>query len=289
MLGRITVILLFLLLVWGNLVGGLKAGLACPDWPLCLGRVLPPFRLDVWMEFLHRVIAAVSAISLFSLSWNRFTAYRGMPKIVPLAAVALIAGQILIGGVVVLLEIPIQLTTIHFMTGLAVFLLAFYMMICDGVRTPAIFPLRGSSGMFFAMGLLVFFQASLGAYVRHSRAGLACPDFPTCMGAWVPQVMDWLVVVQLLHRFLGILLAFTFLALYAATYVDAGLAASRNASFMLLVLTTAQVALGALVVLSGLSFVASAIHLALALSILLLLFHLWMREARQQNRVLQAV
>jgi len=55
MLGRITVALFFLLLVWGNLVAGMKAGLACPDWPLCHGRVLPPFRLDVWMEFTHRV------------------------------------------------------------------------------------------------------------------------------------------------------------------------------------------------------------------------------------------
>jgi heme A synthase len=44
MLGRVTVGLLFLLLVWGNLVAGLKAGLACPDWPLCHGKVLPPWR-----------------------------------------------------------------------------------------------------------------------------------------------------------------------------------------------------------------------------------------------------
>ena len=64
MLGRVTVGLLFLLLVWGNLVAGLKAGLACPDWPLCHGKVLPPFRWDIYMEFGHRVIAAVASIFL---------------------------------------------------------------------------------------------------------------------------------------------------------------------------------------------------------------------------------
>ena len=52
MLGRVTVAILFLVLVWGNMVAGLKAGLACPDWPLCHGRVLPPLRWDIYMEFL---------------------------------------------------------------------------------------------------------------------------------------------------------------------------------------------------------------------------------------------
>ena len=67
MLGRVTVGLIFFLLVWGNLVAGLKAGLACPDWPLCHGKVLPPFRLDIYMEFLHRVIAAVAGTALIAL------------------------------------------------------------------------------------------------------------------------------------------------------------------------------------------------------------------------------
>ena len=51
MLGKATVGLLFLLLVWGNLVAGLKAGLACPDWPLCHGKVLPPFRVAISYNF----------------------------------------------------------------------------------------------------------------------------------------------------------------------------------------------------------------------------------------------
>src|SRR5690242_10695906 len=98
MLGRITVALFFLLLVWGNLVGGLKAGLACPDWPLCQGRMLPPFRIDVWMEFAHRLIAAVATISLVILSLKRLRAYRGLAKAVPLAAFGLLACEIAFGA-----------------------------------------------------------------------------------------------------------------------------------------------------------------------------------------------
>ena len=288
MLGRITVGLFFLLLVWGNLVAGLKAGLGCPDWPLCHGRILPPFRFDVWMEFTHRLIAATAAVFLVLLSRKRLRDYRGAAKAVPLAAVALVAGEILMGGMVVLLELPIQLTTIHFMTGTVVFILAFYMMTFDGVREPARFSMRRFSGLFFAMGLLTFFQAALGAYVRHSKAGLACEDFPTCKGAWIPPVSDWLEVVQMSHRFMALLIFVTFAVLYAATFVDSNLAPHRNASFMLLVLCVAQIAVGALVVISGLSFVATAVHLALALCILSLLFHMWAREVRQGADLLRA-
>jgi cytochrome c oxidase assembly protein subunit 15 len=280
MLGRITVGLFFLLLVWGNLVAGLKAGLGCPDWPLCHGKVLPPFRFDVWMEFTHRLIAGVAAISLLLLARKRFRDYHGKAKAVPLVALCLIAGEILMGGMVVILEIPVQLTTVHFMTGLVVFLLAFYMMVFDGVGEKPRFSLRGLSALFFALGLLVFSQAALGAYVRHSGAGLACTDFPTCMGAWVPHIMDWGVLVQLSHRVLGGLILVTFSVLYAATYVDKRLSIHRPMSFMLIVMCVAQICVGALVVLSGLSFVAAAIHLVLALGILSLLFHMWAREVR---------
>ncbi len=282
MLGRITAGLIFLLLVWGNLVAGLKAGLGCPDWPLCHGRVLPPFRFDVWMEFTHRIIAATAAVFLLLLARSRFRHYRGAAKAVPLVAVGLIAGEILMGGMVVLLEIPVQLTTVHFMTGLTIFLLAFYMMIFDGAGEQPRFSLRGFSALFFAMGLLVFSQAALGAYVRHSGAGLACSDFPTCMGAWIPHIMDWRVLVQLSHRVLGVFILLTFAVLYAATYIDRDLADHRGMSFMLVVLCVAQISVGALVVLSGLSFVATAIHLALALGILSVLFHMWIREVRRE-------
>ncbi len=288
MLGRITVGLFFLLLVWGNLVAGLKAGLGCPDWPLCHGRVLPPVRFDVLMEFTHRIIAATAAVFLFLLARKRLRDYQGAAKAVPLAAVGLVAAQILMGGMVVLLELPIQLTTIHFMTGTVVFILAFYMMTFDGVREQARFSMRRFSGLFFAMWLLTFFQAALGAYVRHSKAGLACKDFPTCKGAWIPPVSNWLEVVQMFHRFMALLIFVTFAVLYAATFIDPDLASQRNNSFMLLVLCVAQIAVGALVVLSGLSFVAAAIHLALALCILVLLFHMWAREVRQAPELLRA-
>lgn len=279
MLGRITVGLFFLLLVWGNLVAGLKAGLGCPDWPLCHGKVLPPFRWDIWMEFMHRVIAAGAGIALSALSYVRFRAYRGGAKAVPVAAIALLLAEIALGGAVVLLEIPARLTTFHFVTGLLVFLLAYYMMSFDGVAAPAAFSLRGPSALFFGMGALVFLLAALGAYVRHSDAGLACADWPTCFGGVLPAVVSGKVLIHFSHRVLAALVFLTVAALYAATALDGRLGRHRRAARGLFLMILAQVAVGGAVVLTRLYFLSTALHLAVALGMLGILFRMWAREA----------
>jgi heme A synthase len=184
MLGRVTVGLFFLLLVWGNIVAGLKAGLACPDWPLATERS-SPFRLDIYMEFFHRVIAAVATGFLVALSLRRYKDYRGVARAVPLLAMGLLAGEIALGGAVVLLRLPVQLTTVHFMTGLVVFLLAVYMASFDGIWEPPAFSLSGRSGLFFGVGALGSLLA-LGAYVRHADAGWPART-GDCLGGLFPR------------------------------------------------------------------------------------------------------
>ncbi len=283
MLGRVTVGLFFLLLVWGNLVAGMKAGLGCPDWPLCHGKVLPPLRLDVWMEFLHRVIAAGAGIALAALSYDRFRAYRGGAKALPVAALALLLAEIAMGGAVVLLGIPVHLTTFHFITGLLVFLLAYYMMIFDGVSAPAAFSLRGSSALFLGIGALVFLLAALGGYVRHSDAGLACADWPVCLGGVLPAVLSGKVLIHFSHRVLAALVFLTVVALYAATALDARLGTHRRAARGLFLMILMQVAVGGAVVLTRLYFLATALHLAVALGMLGILFRMWAREVRPEG------
>ncbi len=278
MLGRITVGLFFLLLIWGNLVAGLKAGLACPDWPLCHGKVLPPFRVDIYMEFFHRVIAAVAGVSLLALSYRRYRAYRGGAKAVPLLAVGLLLAEIVMGGMVVLLQLPVQLTTVHFTTGLFVFLLAYYMMSFDGVDTPASFSLRGYPGLFFGMGALVFLLAAMGAYVRHAGAGLSLPDWPTSLGGLVPGVLTDGVLIQFSHRVLAALVALTIVALWAATALDGHLRKHRRMAGGLVLMILAQVAVGGAVVLTRLNFLSTALHLAVALGMLMMLARMWVRE-----------
>jgi heme a synthase len=278
MLARITLALFSLLLLWGNLVAGLKAGLGCPDWPLCNGQMIPPLRFDVWMEFTHRLIAATATIFLVMLARKRLKSYSGIARAVPVAVLGLIVVVIILGGITVVMELPPQITTIHFMAGLTVFLMVGYMTIFDGDSRAPGFSAKGHAGLLLGLLMLLFFQASLGAYVRHSGSGGACPDFPTCLGSWLPHLSGG-VLIHYSHRILAYLIAGTITAVAAAIYLDDRLKAHRRSAIILLILVALQIGVGAGVVQSGLNFAATALHLAMALLMLLVTGRMWAAEA----------
>ncbi len=63
----------WLLMAVGSATRVMNAGLACPDWPLCYGQLIPAaqMNLQVFLEWFHRLDAAaigLSAIALLGLS-----------------------------------------------------------------------------------------------------------------------------------------------------------------------------------------------------------------------------
>jgi heme a synthase len=279
MLGRLTAGLFFILLIWGNLVAGMHAGMACPDWPLCQGSYLPPLRLDVWMEFLHRVLAALSTLFLVLLARQRFATYQGVQRVIPLAALGLITLEIMLGALVVLMDLPVQPTTIHFMLGLAIFLLVLYMAFCDGAASPVRFSLSGYAGPLLCVTLLIFSQASLGAYLRHSAAGLACPDFPTCRGELIPALWDGPTIINLSHRLVALGTLGTALLLYFASLLDKRFKGRQLGLLVLVILIALQIGVGAATVKTGLSYPVTSLHLALTLAIIGFSLRLWLLQS----------
>jgi cytochrome c oxidase assembly protein subunit 15 len=279
MLGKVTAGLFFILLIWGNLVAGMHAGMACPDWPLCQGQVLPPLRIDVWMEFLHRVLAALSTVFLLLLARRRLPHYRGASKAVPWAALGLIGVEIALGAIVVLLSLPVQLTTVHFIIGLAVFLLVLYMALYDGKSEQAPHSFSGFAAPLFCLLLLFFSQASMGAYLRHSAAGLACPDFPTCRGDLIPKIWDLPTTVNFSHRLLALGIFCTTFLLYLVSLRDKRLAGRQAWLLALVSLVALQIGIGAAVVTSGLSYPVTSLHLALTLAIVGVGLRTWLLQS----------
>ncbi|HAC62194.1 MAG TPA: heme A synthase, partial [Cyanothece sp. UBA12306] len=63
-----------LLMAVGSATRVMNAGLACPDWPLCYGQLVPAqqMNLQVFLEWFHRLDASLigfSTLILVGLSW----------------------------------------------------------------------------------------------------------------------------------------------------------------------------------------------------------------------------
>jgi heme A synthase len=260
-----TVASVFLLMTLGNVVSATGSGLACPDWPLCHGQFIPPLRADVLIEYGHRLMAVVASAMLVA---TIAMAIRGTsrPPVRRVGAVllALLAVQILLGGVTVLLELPDLVSTAHLVNALLIF--GGLIVLCGraaslvgagpagatrGERLP------GRIRRLVAVGVgVLLVQLALGGYVRHAGAGLACPDFPLCAGTVFPS--HALGAVHWVHRWLGVALL--------GLFIHLTLAARRTAlaptASLVTILAVAQVALGVLTVLARLDPPVRAAHAA---------------------------
>jgi heme A synthase len=283
MLEKITVAVIFLLLVWGNIVAGLKAGLACPDWPLCHGKILPPFRWDIYIEFFHRVIGATASILLIVLSYKRVREYPRLTKLIPILTVALLIFQITLGGIVVLMKLPVDITTFHFGAALLIFTLTLYLASFDGKIDMPSFSLSNFGWLFFPLALLIFVQAVLGAYVRHTDAGLACPDFPKCLGHWIPPVLTGIVLTHYIHRSLAYLIFIVVFSVFFYSFINRQLRHFRSEIILLVILIFLQILVGVGVVHSKLFFVITAIHISLALLILGTVLYTWFQGMKESH------
>lgn len=282
MLAKITVAFIFLLLVWGNIVAGLKAGLACPDWPLCHGEVVPPFRWDIYIEFFHRLLGATAGLLLVILSYKRFREYPGLTKLIPVLTVVLLIFQITLGGIVVLMKLPVDITTFHFGIALLIFTLTLYLAYFDGKTNMPSFSLSNFGWLFFSLALLVFVQAVLGAYVRHTEAGLACPDFPKCLGHWIPPVLRGIVLTHYIHRSVAYFILIVVFSIFIYSFINSGLKHFRSRIILLVILIFLQILVGVGVIHSKLFFAVTAIHISLALLILGTVLYTWFKDIKER-------
>lgn len=250
----------FFLMTLGNVVSATGSGLACPDWPLCHGSIIPPLRADVLIEYSHRLAALAATVlivatTVLTLRGTRAPGLRRLAWLLP----ALLAAQIALGGITVLLKLPHLISTAHLVNALLI--LAGLIVLARGLRPSA--PARAGGGddrlrRLARVGLIVLLvQLALGGYVRHSGAGLACPDFPLCSGDLLPT--QWLAGVHWVHRWLGVLL----LGLFIHVAVAGRTAATRLVG----ALAVLQVALGIAAVLFQLTPVVRAAHAAVGYSL----------------------
>ena len=271
-LGLATTGLMFALMVIGSIVRTTGSGLACPDWPLCEGRLIPRLEPHVLIEWFHRLVALLVSLLLVATTAWSFTRPAVRSRLGGLAGLALVllAVQILLGALTVWKMLDPAIVGGHLGVALLLFCTMLTLTLiarAESVEHPAPTSAR-PAGLLPLIGLTTlaaYAQCILGGIVASYHAGLACPDWPTCNGQWFPP-LEGLVGLQVMHR-LG---AYTLTALVvvsaigARTAPDAGV---RIGAATALGLTIAQIAFGVANVYLGTPPWLVALHLATAMMV----------------------
>lgn len=205
-LARAGTVLALCVVMLGAYVRLTDAGLGCPDWPGCYGRLVVPHpdtpaaelghdrplvAHKAWNEMIHRYLAStlgLLVLALAAIAW-RNRANPEQPWRVPLALVGLIVFQGLLGMWTVTLLLKPIVVVGHLFGGFATLALLFSLGRWRTARVAV--PTAGLKTLGLAAAAALVLQIGLGGWTSANYAALACPDFPTCQTQWWPELADF--------------------------------------------------------------------------------------------------
>lgn len=288
--------LTLIVVVAGAFVRLSDAGLGCPDWPGCYGKLVgvadaqsaaaayPDSAYDkrkAWIEVGHRYLAAVLGLLLLTAAVVDWRARRRVG--IPSALVVLVLLQATLGMLTVTQLLKPVIVTAHLLGGMLILGLA----AAAVARRPLSVTLAAAAarrlcGWWWAAAAVLALQIALGGWVSSNYAGLACPQFPLCQGGWLPPQMDFagfalqrdlhsnadgtpltsaaLATIHWMHRLMALVLTVVFAAFIAALWRQG----ARGEGRMLAIFTLVQIAVGILNVLWQLPLWAAVLHNAVA-------------------------
>ena len=110
----ISIVFIMLTMLMGAIVSKSGSSLACDIWPLCSNDGLSIFQHNKFIHIIHRVLAIISAISIYFVvkSYRDTRQYKMIYRLLNIL-VAVIVLQILIGATVIFTELNMYIAMLH--------------------------------------------------------------------------------------------------------------------------------------------------------------------------------
>jgi cytochrome c oxidase assembly protein subunit 15 len=196
-----------LVIVFGAFVRLSNAGLSCPDWPTCYGKLSWPTQTHevaaanaafpdrpvesdkAWREQVHRMLVGGLSLVTFALAGFAFVRRRELGRLAWVAyfAAVFIIFQALLGMWTVTLKLLPIVVSAHLLGGMTLFALLAYTALRLTLTEAPPADTAKLRRMSIAGIALVAVQIALGGWTSANYAALACGvDFPTCLGQWWP-------------------------------------------------------------------------------------------------------
>lgn len=319
-----TCFLAFVVVILGAYTRLADAGLGCPDWPGCYGKLIVPDSAHEvenkawleqrplepekgWKEMVHRYFAGTLGLCILALAiwaWAR----RGRPEqpvLLPTALLLLVVFQALLGMWTVTLQLKPVVVMGHLLGGFATLSLLVLLALRTNPKGvgSSLNPHAWRKAATWALVILSA-QIALGGWTSSNYAALACPDFPTCQGAWWPETdfkegfVLWRglgvnyefgvlehparTAIHLMHR-IGAVVTFVFLAWLSLRLMRRGGEVLNRTGKLIGGLLLFQVLLGVGNVVLQLPLPVAVAHNGVAalllLSLILLHHQLWQRQS----------
>jgi cytochrome c oxidase assembly protein subunit 15 len=195
---KITSALVYLLIVLGGIVCITDASRACPDWPGCYGKLIPPLETGAIIEYTHRLVAMITGFFLIAtlvMGWKRTPNIKPL-KWLPVLALLLTGIVSMFGAIAVLSGLsPIAAA---FDLGFAFLVLAIMLtttLIAATHRGHPEVPVRFSftnplARLSLVTTLLVFAVLDSAVLVAEAGSVVRCVGWPMYFGQLAPENLN---------------------------------------------------------------------------------------------------
>jgi len=203
------ILLAFCVISLGAYVRLSDAGLGCPDWPGCYGKLLgvpdshhevnaaqaafphaPVEAAKAWKEMIHRYLAGILGLVIAALAILAVWPRRQTVVAPQIFLVGLVLVQAALGMLTVTWLLKPVIVTLHLLGGMLILatlvgIRAHNATACIDTATPA---LKKAA---WAITAIILLQIALGGWTSANYAAMACSDYPLCQGQLMPTNMDW--------------------------------------------------------------------------------------------------